>query len=74
MTQVLYWLEPNEKWRTRGYANNLILTINYDEKWYELRREMSFPNQGDYRIEVAKSGSIKGYIKHLEKNGFTSKI
>ena len=70
MIQHLYWLEPEEKWRARGYANHLHLYVNYKEQWYKLRTEMAIPKGSDNDIEVKNKGCLKKYIGYLNKFGF----
>ena len=70
MIQILYWLEPEEAWRSRGYANNQILTIDYNKKTYKLDKAMLFPKGSDNEIVVLNRGSLKNYMWYLKKNGF----
>ena len=70
MTQHLFWLEPEDKWRTRGYANNQHLFIDYDTKSYDLRTEMVYPKGSDNEIIVSNKSYLKNYIGYLKKFGF----
>lgn len=72
MIQLLYWLEPEKKWRSRGYANNMCLTVNYDTKQYDLQVAMVFPKGSDNEVIVSNKGSLKSYIGYLKKFGFKS--
>lgn len=74
MIQHLYWLEPEEKWKSRGYANNLHLYVDYEHECYELRTEMNFPTGSDNEIEVKNKGNLKRYIGCLKRFGFTDKL
>ena len=74
MIQHLYWIEPEDKWRSRGYANHLHLYVDYANKQYELRTEMSVPKGSDNDIEVKSKGCLKKYIGYLDKFGFSKGI
>ena len=74
MIQHLFWLEPEEKWRSRGYANNLHLTVDYDQKEYEFVTEMVFPRNSDNEIIVNNKSNLKNYVGYLQKNGFLMKV
>ena len=70
MIQHLYWLEPEEKWKSRGYANNLHLYVDYEKQEYELRTEMVMSKGSDNDIEVRDKGCLKKYVGYLNKFGF----
>lgn len=70
MRQTLYWLEPEEKWRSRGYANNVSLEINYDDKTYKYEKGMIYPSHSNRNIRVATKESLKLYVDCLINNGF----
>jgi len=70
MIQHLFWLEPEEKWRTRGYANNRHLIVDYDRKRFEFRTEMAYPKGSDNEIIVSNKGCLKNYIGYLKKFGY----
>lgn len=70
MIQHLFWLEPEQKWKSRGYANNLHLIVNYDKKTYSLKTEMIYPRNSDNEIVVCNKGCLKNYVGYLKKFGF----
>ena len=70
MEQLLYWLEPEEKWQSRGYANHRWLKVNYDDKTYSLTTTYYYPKGSEWQIEVQRKGDLKRFAEHLKKNGF----
>ena len=70
MVQQLFWLEPKEKWQSRGYANNQWLVIDYTKKRYNYRVGMYCPTEGTNSIRVSSKGAIKDYMDFLDKHGF----
>jgi hypothetical protein len=70
MVEYLYWLEPEQNWRSRGYANNLKLSVNYDKQEYKLQVGTYFPKGSDDEIIVASKGNINKHVGFLEKYGF----
>jgi len=70
MVQQLFWLEPKEKWQSRGYANNQWLVVDYGKKQYRYNVGMYNPTEGVNSIKVSSKGSIKDYISYLQRHGF----
>lgn len=74
MEQLLYWLEPKEKWQSRGYANNQFLRVNYDCRTYTLETGYWIPKGSDNEIEVYSKGELKKYVGYLDKNNFNKNL
>lgn len=72
--QILYWVEPDDRWRSRGYANNIILHIDYDNRTYTIEIAMIYPKGKPNEIKIADKGSIKIYADYLKKQGFIEKL
>lgn len=70
MKQTLYWLEPEEKWRKRGYANNLFLDIDYDKRTYKMYKGMVYPKGRENEIQVSWQNDIKSYAGYLRNQGY----
>lgn len=74
MEQLLYWLEPEEKWRSRGYANNQFLRIDWENKTYKLEIGCWFPKGSENEVETKKKSDLKKHIGFLRRVKFNESL
>ena len=68
---VLYWIEPHKSWEGRGYANNLVLAVNFAKGTYMYYKTYSVPGSeyNTYYVEAKRKSDIEEYEKFLRNGG-----
>lgn len=64
----LYWIDKT--WRARGYAKNLHLKINFEDKTYCTYTNSLFVFEEKEDIQAHNKKDILDYVEYLKTLGF----
>lgn len=67
---ILLWEESRQSWLMRGYAHNVWLHIDTENKTFSKRVHMGCDCRPDNVVRVKAKADIEGMIRYLKRNGY----